>query len=230
MQQDRKNYRIKIMRNGPYLVSGHVPLSEKLIVPSGNHEYVYQEGRVLPQAEVYSLCRCGKSKNAPFCDGSHIRTNFDGTETASRAPFIERASKMKGITLDLLDDGRCALARFCHSDRGSLSHLIRTSDDPENRAAALKAITECPAGRLVALEKDGQVIEPELEPGIDILKDPEQGVCGPIFVKGYIPIESADGEVYEVRNRVTLCRCGVSRTKPFCDAKHVAARFNEIFE
>jgi CDGSH-type Zn-finger protein len=230
MPQDSSHYRIKIMRNGPYLVSGHVPLSEKLIVPSGKHEYVYQDGRVLPQAENYSLCRCGKTKNAPFCDGSHIRTNFDGTETASKAPFMERASKMKGITLDLLDDGRCALARFCHSDKGLLSHLIRTSDDPENRAAALKAITECPAGRLVALEKDGQVIEPELDPGIDILKDPEQGVCGPIFVKGYIPIESADGEVYEVRNRITLCRCGVSRTKPFCDAKHVAARFNEIFE
>jgi len=227
---EKNNYKIKVMKNGPYLVSGHVPLTEKLIVPSGKQEHVYKEGRLLPQAENYALCRCGKSRKAPFCDNSHVRTGFDGTETASKAPFLERATKMKGATLDLLDDNRCAFARFCHSDKGSLSHLLKTSDVPENRTAALKCINECPAGRLVAFEKDGTMIEPELVPGIDILKDSEKDICGPIYVKGYIPIESADGEIYEVRNRITLCRCGVSNIKPFCDARHVKARFTEIIE
>ena len=230
MSESMRSYRIKILKNGPYLVTGSVPLREQIIVPHGQTEYHFEEGRALPQAETYSLCRCGKSRNAPFCDGTHMKIGFTGDEKASRAPFMERATRLKGLTLDILDDGRCAFARFCHSDRGRLGHLIKVSDDPDNRAAALKAITECPAGRLVAVDKDGTVIEPELEPCVSILKDQEKSVCGPIYVQGGIPIESADGEVYEVRNRITLCRCGQSDIMPFCDARHVASKFTEITE
>jgi hypothetical protein len=70
-----------------------------------------------------------------------------------------------------------------------------------------------------------QVIEAVLEQSISILQDPQGGVRGPIWVKGGIPIESSDGEVYEIRNRVTLCRCGNSKNKPFCDAAHVTTDF-----
>ena len=35
----------------------------------------------------------------------------------------------------------------------------------------------------------------------------------------------ADGTTYEVRNRVTLCRCGASQNKPFCDATHASIGF-----
>jgi CDGSH-type Zn-finger protein len=44
-------------------------------------------------------------------------------------------------------------------------------------------------------------------------------------VRGGLAIESADGFVYEVRNRVTLCRCGRSKNKPFCDGSHIEAKF-----
>ena len=37
----------------------------------------------------------------------------------------------------------------------------------------------------------------------------------------------ADGERYEVRNRVTLCRCGASANKPFCDGAHGDAGFSD---
>ena len=50
---------------------------------------------------------------------------------------------------------------------------------------------------------------------------------GPYWVRGGIPIESADGSTYEVRARMALCRCGHSRNKPFCDGSHVAARFKD---
>jgi CDGSH-type Zn-finger protein len=39
-------------------------------------------------------------------------------------------------------------------------------------------------------------------------------------VRGEIPIQSADGKIYRIRNRVTLCRCGKSLNKPFCDSSH----------
>ena len=59
---------------------------EKIIEPVGLH-YVYQDGRALPQAETYALCRCGRSKKAPFCDGTHAQTGFTGAETASTVPL-----------------------------------------------------------------------------------------------------------------------------------------------
>ena len=46
-----------------------------------------------------------------------------------------------------------------------------------------------------------------------------------MFVHGRIALEAADGTEYERRNRYALCRCGVSRNKPFCDAMHVNVGF-----
>lgn len=222
--------KIKIIKDGPYIVSGNIPLSEKIIVPKGKH-YEYEDGKPLPQAKVYSLCRCGKSKNPPFCDGMHEKINFDGTETASREKFEDRLVRtVIGPGLDLLDDGRCALARFCHRENGHAWNLTKQSDNPENKEEAIRGASECPAGRIVAVEKNGEVHEDKLEPSIDILYDQEKGVIGPIYVKGNIKIESSDGTIYEIRNRITLCRCGESENKPFCDARHLGKEeYERIF-
>jgi len=218
--------RIKITRAGPYHVSGHVPLLEKIIVYKGKG-YVFAEGRTLPQADAYNLCRCGKSKNMPFCDHTHEKIQFNGIETASRDRYGDRAEKLAGPAVDLLDDNRCAYARFCHRQAGSVWELTRESDLSDNKKEAIKAASDCPTGRLVAVEKDGRLIEPAYEPSINIIQDPEEGVSGGIFVKGGIPVESADGHVYEIRNRVTLCRCGKSKNTPFCDATHVQINFTD---
>jgi CDGSH-type Zn-finger protein len=217
--------KIKIVKNGPYIVTGNIPLSEKTIVPKGKC-YELKEVREIPHGETYALCRCGKSKNPPFCDGAHEHFNFDGTETASRKKYAERiVDVIEGPDLDLLDDGRCAYARFCHRNEGDAWSLTRNSDIPGFKEEAIIASYECPAGRLVAVDKEGREYDHEHEPSIEILQDPQKRVSGPISVKGMIPLESSDGSVYEVRNRVTLCRCGRSRNKPFCDAAHVTTGF-----
>ena len=46
------------------------------------------------------------------------------------------------------------------------------------------------------------------------------GVSGPLFVRGGIKVLDSRGEPYEIRNRVTLCRCGRSSNKPLCDGSH----------
>jgi CDGSH-type Zn-finger protein len=219
--------RIKITEDGPYLVSGGIPVREMIITPVGHH-YVFKEGRELPQADEYALCRCGKSKNAPFCDGTHSHIKFDGRETASREPYNRRVNDItQGGTLNLLDDGRCAFARFCHTDRGDIWSVTAADDDSRNREAAIKAAQECPAGRLVMVDKDMNPLEEEFKPEIIIMQDPQKKASAGIFVKGPVTIEAADGESYEVRNRVALCRCGRSSNKPFCDAAHVPAVFND---
>ena len=223
---DKKEARIRIIKNGPYLVSGNIPLSEKIIVPRGAG-YVYQEGRVLPQRATYSLCRCGKTKTPPFCDGEHIASHFDGTETACKNDYNTRSARIVGAGLDLLDDGRCAFARFCHRDSGDAWELAEDSASEFHHNEAVIAANECPAGRLTAVEKDGTVHEPDYSPAIEILQDPEERVSAGIFVKGGIPIESSDGSVYEIRNRVVICRCGMSGNKPFCDSRHVSEGYRE---
>ena len=63
----------------------------------------------------------------------------------------------------------------------------------------------------------GLPIEPELEPSLGLIEDTEKKVSGPIWVRGGIPVVSAEGTTYEIRNRLTLCRCGRSANKSFCD-------------
>ncbi|MGE4353774.1 MAG: CDGSH iron-sulfur domain-containing protein [Oscillospiraceae bacterium] len=134
---------------------------------------------------------------------------------------------MEGPGVDLLDDNRCAFARFCHRKNGDAWELTQNSDIEENRAEAIKAASDCPAGRLTSVDKDGTEHEPVYAPSIDIIQDPERDVSGGIFVKGHVPIESADGTMYESRNRAVLCRCGKSRNKPFCDAAHVVIKYRD---
>lgn len=226
MPGSEKKCKIKVSKDGPYIVSGNVPLSEKIITPKGK-TYEYKDGRNFPVAEKYALCRCGQSESHPFCDGSHIKAGFNGTERASQESYEKRAELLKGPELDLMDDGRCVFARFCHREDGKVWGLVENSDVPKLREEAIKGAGDCPSGRLTVFDKTGKAIEPEFEPAVEILQDPENRVSGSIFVKGNIPIECADGNVYETRNRVALCRCGRSRNKPFCDAGHVSAGFTD---
>lgn len=53
-----KKVQIKVNDNGSYRVTGEVELIDK-------------DGNVFETKPSFSLCRCGLSKNAPFCDGSH---------------------------------------------------------------------------------------------------------------------------------------------------------------
>lgn len=220
MEDTHKQYKIKVMTDGPYIVTGGVPLSEKIIASNGRI-HVFQQGRTFPASDRYALCRCGKSNNNPFCDGAHVKTGFDGSETASRETYEERANLMEGPELNILDDSRCSYSRFCHRNNKNIWELAENSDLPGYKEEAIEAAFGCPSGRLMALDKEGNPLEePNYEPSIDIIQDPEEGVSSGLFVKGNIPIEAADGTLYEIRNRVMLCRCGNSSNKPFCDASH----------
>jgi len=214
--------KIKVQKNGPYSISGGVSLMDVILVPDAKGLSVrWRRGRQYPVKDEYDLCRCGHSKNKPFCDQSHSEIHFNGTETASRDSFDSQAEPLTiGPELVLTDViALCAVARFC--DRaGGVWDNTRSSDDPKARKIAIQEVGNCPAGRLVLRDKLGNLIEPKFEPSIGLVFDPVAGVDGPIWVRGGIPIEAADGFVYEVRNRVTLCRCGKSTNKPFCNGKH----------
>ncbi len=216
------NCRVKITENGPYIVTGGVPISKQsIITDEEGFSYQWHEEEKYPIKKQYALCRCGNSKNKPFCDGSHLRAGFVGIETAGRETYLHQAKKFKGPDLDLTDAYElCASARFC--DRaGGIWELTQQSDKNQAKTTAIEEAGNCPSGRLVVWNKKGKVVEPVIEPSIVLVEDPQQNVSGPIWVRGGMQIEAADGTLYEVRNRVTLCRCGKSANKPFCDASHL---------
>jgi CDGSH-type Zn-finger protein len=206
-----------------------VPLANQHIVTNADGESLeWREGEAFPPAPKYALCRCGGSSTKPFCDGSHKRNGFDGTETASREPFESQAGRTEGPTM-VLDDAEplCAFARFC-DPHGKVWNLVRKSDEPHAAKLVVHESGHCPSGRLVARDRaTGQAIEPHFEPSIGLVQDTAEEISGPIWVRGGIPIVSADGVTYEVRNRVTLCRCGASSNKPFCDGSHASIRFSD---
>lgn len=224
-----KRVRITITKDGPYLVTGAAPLADQHIVTNDEGESLeWREGRRFETPERYALCRCGQSARRPFCDGSHKRHHFDGTETASRAPYAEQAERIEGPTMVLDDAERlCAFARFC-DPHGKVWNLVRQTDHEGARRLVAHEAGHCPAGRLVARERaTNQALEPEFAPSLGLVQDTARGVSGPIWVRGSIPVVGADGVTYEERNRVTLCRCGASSNKPFCDGTHASIGFSD---
>ena len=220
--QKTTKFKVKVTKNGPYIVTGGVPLAEQIMcIDEEGQCHGWKEGQRYPLQETYALCRCGHSSNKPFCDGAHNKIIFSATETASHKPYLVRAEEIDGPGLKLTDaQDLCASARFCHRGGGTWK-LAKQSGNPDARQKAIEEVADCPSGRLVAWDKDGKAIEPDFEPSIGLVEDVPAGKMGPIWVRGGIPIEAADGTTYEIRNRVTLCRCGKSLNKPFCDGKHL---------
>ena len=219
----------KISRDGPLVVSGVVPLRIELIIcDASGTPAEWQTDETFPMKESYSLCRCGQSGDKPFCDGSHTAAGFKDPPAVRRPPFFEEADVIEGPGVILYDlPALCSTGKFCHRG-GNVWRLAATSSDREAIATVIRDACDCPAGRLVAAERvTGKTIEPELEQSIGLIEMPAAKLSGPIWVKGGIPIESIEGWLYEVRNRVTLCRCGKSRNLPFCDGTHISIGFND---
>ncbi|MBS0364956.1 MAG: CDGSH iron-sulfur domain-containing protein [Proteobacteria bacterium] len=227
MTTQKTSARVVVSKDGPYLVSGGIPLATQTIVAdaAGGSES-WSEGPALKVQQKYALCRCGQSASKPFCDGTHTKVGFDGTETASREPYAKQAEVLDGPTMMLADaQALCAFARFC-DPHGQVWNQVARTDDPAVRRTFLRQVENCPSGRLVAIDKStGAAVESRLPVSIGLIEDPVQECSGPLWVRGEVTVVAADGFRYEQRNRVTLCRCGQSANKPFCDGTHAQVKF-----
>lgn len=222
---EKKEPYIKVTKDGPYLVYGVKKLVEEIITPDENGVSIaYTEGRTFDIRTPLALCRCGKSEDAPYCDGHHVQAGFDGTESASFEPILDNAEMLEGPNLTLADNQQyCAFARFC--DAGGRVWNLVLEGRKETDELAIREACDCPAGRLIMFDAEGNMIEPDHPVSIAVLEDGGLKISGPLWLRGGIRVESEDGRSYEVRNRQTVCRCGYSDNKPFCNGAHASAKF-----
>lgn len=223
---ETEEQKIVVKLNGPYVVSGRIPLCRKIQIVSEYGEPLTwkKEGDVKTQ-ETFSLCRCGQSSNKPFCDGTHRKVGFDGTEQAPTNTFEQRLIEFEGGTHIVVkyDGNLCMESGFCGTRLTNIPAMVKKTDEPAVRAQVMAMIERCPSGAYsYAIEKNQTDIEPDFPRQVAVTTEITSGgpIDGPLWVTGNIPVERSDGKPFEVRNRVTLCNCGCSNSKPLCDGTH----------
>lgn len=206
---------IKITKNGPYEVTGDIALTPKRkILSEGGDPLTWATDPPLPHETPFWLCRCGHSSHKPFCDGTHEKIGFDGTETASEKSFAEMEKVYEGAGIRVHRVGSiCQHSSFCANSVTDWYQMLPDTADVTVKAAVVEMVEHCPSGALV-LEVGDEIIEPDYPTAISPVED------GPYWVTGGVPITRSDGVALEIRNRVTLCRCGESKNKPLCDGTH----------
>jgi CDGSH-type Zn-finger protein len=226
-ERDTRNTRkIVVTEDGPYIVHGHLPLARKIQVVSEYGEPLsWQTVEVAEMPRTYELCRCGKSRFKPFCDVTHALIDSDGTESADTRVTAERQEIHPGGTRIIVkrDNYLCMESGFCANRITNIKEMTAHTDDPQVRAQVIAMIERCPSGSYTYSLEDGEAdVEPDLPQQIAVTTEitSDGPIAGPLWVTGRVPIERADGQPFETRNRVTLCSCGLSRNEPLCDGTH----------
>jgi CDGSH-type Zn-finger protein len=220
-------YRFQELR---YLVYGGVPLmrERKIVAAENNAALTWQTGETLATEDTYALCRGGQSGAKPFCDGTHARVGFDGTESADVRPYKERQHVHDGVGISAQRVGElCIHAAFCIGRTRPIAAMLADTDDSDVRSNIMGRIDHCPSGSYgYALQRGGESIELDLPQAISVLEE-EDGLASALWVTGGVPVQRTDGRPLETRNRMTLCRCGHSAGKPLCDGTHRKIDFRE---
>jgi CDGSH-type Zn-finger protein/uncharacterized Fe-S cluster protein YjdI len=167
------------------------------------------DGRVAKAAQALgklaSRAAQGFSLNAPTAAATAPvePTTVNGVETADG----------RDITLTF-EAHRCIHARFCVTGAPSVflanvkgPWLHPDTLDVERLAAIAQ---ECPSGAIRYRRKDGR--PDETAPPVNLASIRE---AGPYALRGALRLDGVD-----IGYRATLCRCGASKNKPFCDSSH----------
>ncbi len=232
-QEPTDKTKIVVLEDGPYMLYGTPPFAQQFIMPDQMGEsWSYQRGASFEtsndQMRPTLLCRCGHSRKAPYCDSSHESAEWDAHLTALPDHILDDAQLIEGAGVTLSDNEHyCSYARFCHPGGGAW-RLADNSESTANRDLAIREASMCPSARLMAWGKGSDTpYEFDFEPSVGLLEDPAIGVSGGIWLRGGIAVEDNNGEGYELRNRVVLCRCGASHNKPYCDGSHAAVKWSD---
>ena len=153
--------------------------------------------------ETMALCRCGGSANKPFCDGTHAKIGFSSAKLEGRVEDKRENYQGKKITI--------------HDNRGICAHAGRCTDGlPSAFLFARRALD--PAGRSV---DDVEHRDRDGEPTVFVAPN------GPYVVSGGPDLFDTTRLEGVSKEHFTMCRCGGSKNKPFCDGTHWHIKFRD---
>lgn len=100
----------------------------------------------------------------------------------------------------------------------------------------IELIDRCPSGALMYSLPEGSTVDPVRARGrgsMEHIKDNPPSVKirtiknGPLLVEGSVTIHGADGGLLKEGGQFALCRCGLSKNRPFCDGNHARQGWKE---
>lgn len=182
---------------------------------------LYKDGIKLESENPSYMCRCGHSKSKPFCDGTHEEIGFKTKCKTSKE--IMQTYKGTDITIDF-NRSICAGSGNCVRGLDSVFKSDKSNSwifpDEEINSNIIETINSCPSGAL-SFSIDGKTtIDKRSEPKISVAKN------GPYMVEGIVH-EGMPTPTNFCPTKYTLCRCGNSENKPYCDYSHAKHEWND---
>lgn len=203
--------KIKVMENGPYILSGVESVTR------------LADGKSYEVSGNVALCRCGGSQNKPFCDGTHAKNGFSGDKGSDRLPDVLESYAAAGITVHD-NRGLCAHAGRCTE---GLPAVFRLGQEPFVDAGAADpdaiaaTVGQCPSG---ALSYSIAGTDYQAQGGDLVVAFAPNG---PYVIRGGAELEGAELLEGGTTDHFTLCRCGQSSNKPFCNGAHWGVKFDD---
>jgi len=168
----------------------------------------------------YDLTRSPPNVRAPTSAVSASTPATNGAD-APASTVVNGVESVTGQKMELMfETKRCIHARFCVT--GAPNVFLANVKGPwlHPDAMEVERVVEvahaCPSGAIQYHRLDGVHDEPAPPVNLTAIRE-----AGPYAFRGQLQL---DGE--SIGFRATLCRCGASKNKPFCDGSHHDAGFN----
>ena len=202
--------KIDVLEDGPLIVDNL-------------ENFTNSTGDKLETEEKIALCRCGHSENKPYCDGSHKKEGFTGERLTKASLTKERAYEGKEITVH---DNRtiCCHAAECVTNLNSVFDINSNPwINPDNATVdeVIEVVKKCPSGALSYTVGGIKTRDFEGHSEINIARN------GPYNVMGNIELNVPEELQPPSKDHYSLCRCGASKNKPYCDGSHSEIDFKD---
>jgi CDGSH-type Zn-finger protein len=219
MASDKKEQKPQIvpLPNGPYYHFVD-------FTPKEADGLINSRGKKCSSPKGTALCRCGASDNKPFCVGAHGAIGFsDRKETDGH---LDKRDNYVGKEVTIHDNrGICSHVGYCTDN---LPQVFKLGQEPwidpngASKEEIIETIKKCPSGALSYSVNGTEHRDQDRSPLVTVSKN------GPYLVQGGIEVVGHKNRAQEVsEEHCTLCRCGSSKNKPFCDGTHWAIGFKD---
>ena len=214
--------------NGPYYLIND--MEPKVVENLKNFK-----GEPLSTTVGIALCRCGKSNRKPFCDGTHSIIGFSSQNVnlnendTNKLTIKNKRRDYVGKEITIHDNRKiCSHAKACVNNLPSVFKLGSKpwiDSDGSKIQDIINTVRKCPSGAL-SYSIDGieyRDLKEQRDPILTVLKN------GPYYITGGIELIGENIEFGEgaSKEHYTLCRCGASENKPFCDGTHTTINFKD---